>query len=1347
MKNVYLFFFALFCSNAFCQSILVDDTSRSADQLVQLLLGNSCTTVSNISISSSQSTAYFNNNGGLFPVTEGVIIRNGIAKYTEGQYTGNNLSSQINTNTDPTLQNISNSSGQSSPITDVAFLEFDFIPLSTNFSFDFLFASNEFGEFQCGFSDVFAFLLTDLATNTTTNLAIVPGTNEPVSVKNIRDNQYNSSCTSVNPNLFSTYNLTDPSASSINMRGFTQILNAAAVVIPNRSYRIRIVIGDANDSNYDSAVFLSSGSFTTTIDLGPDQTICEGNSYEIKTGLTDPKYIHTWKKNNQILVGETQESLVVNGPGNYQVSIEQVGTNCVIEDEVIFEDLQINTPVDLRNCDSGAAIYMFNLAVNNSTSLGIDASKYDAFYYKTLSDANSNLNPIAFPQNYSTTSEETIYIKIRSKASNEFCNSVLSFKLVLDTPEIPKKPDTIELCDLIGGNQIDLSQNNTTVLDGKDPNMFNISYHSSEADALSNSNPLPSLYSIPPNPKTISIWVRMSNISNQSCFNITSFDIILNPRPVVDLLPNVTACSTYTLARLTNGNYFTGTNGTGVPLFAGDIIDTGGSYYIFSSPDAKSCTNESSFTVTLVDEYTIPEDYCGVFIVPNPTEGNFYTESNGPAGSGTLLPAGTRLTTNQTVYYYAVVEGSICQDQPYNINIIPLPIVDTPTDVVTCTSYALPVLTNGEYYTAVNGNGSNLAAGTLITTSQTLYVYAIDGQCANEASFDITIIPAFANQSSCGSYTLPALSYANYYTQAAGAGTLIPFGTTITNSTTIYVFANTTTTPNCTTNLSFDVVIKPFPKVDQLNDVLRCKNDPYILPRLTNGTYHTGSNRTGNTLNEGDQISTSQTIYINNLVNDCTKESSFKIEIRDIPKLSILTDVTACASYTIPNVSDGLFYSESQGKGTRLNPGQIITQTQTIYLYNQWPDLQTCSNENAITINIIGVTVDKPNNISVCDSYTLPTLNSGDYYTLPGGKGNLLPDGTVISNTQTLYVYAKTGTRIVCEDESEFTVTVSKTPQLVQPNSVTACDYYTLPPLTEGDYFSDTKGGGTKYFTGDRIATNETLYIYATAADNSNCFDEKSFDVIIYPIKDLQLANGIVCVDYITGNVLNTFTANSNLDPSKYTVNWFLSGVLLGTGPSFTTDKEGTYDVIITTNSANTGSDCGYNPTTFRVEKSGPAIATATISDAFTDVIDVTVTALVGYGEYEYKLDDGTFQDDPVFTNVSSGEHLIYINDKKGNCYTTILTITVLKYPKFFTPNNDGYNDYWNITDLATQPNSTVSIFDRYGKLLQRFNTATNGWDGRYNGADLPSDDYWFSVNYILDGKEKIFKSHFTLKR
>jgi hypothetical protein len=87
----------VFYTGIIAQSITIDDNSRDASQLVQLLLGNSCTTVSNISISSSKSTAYFNNNFSI-PYKEGVIIRNGIAKYSEGKYTGNNLSSQLNNN-------------------------------------------------------------------------------------------------------------------------------------------------------------------------------------------------------------------------------------------------------------------------------------------------------------------------------------------------------------------------------------------------------------------------------------------------------------------------------------------------------------------------------------------------------------------------------------------------------------------------------------------------------------------------------------------------------------------------------------------------------------------------------------------------------------------------------------------------------------------------------------------------------------------------------------------------------------------------------------------------------------------------------------------------------------------------------------------------------------------------------------------------------------------------------------------------------------------------------------------------------------------------------------------------
>ena len=82
-------------------------------------------------------------------------------------------------------------------------------------------------------------------------------------------------------------------------------------------------------------------------------------------------------------------------------------------------------------------------------------------------------------------------------------------------------------------------------------------------------------------------------------------------------------------------------------------------------------------------------------------------------------------------------------------------------------------------------------------------------------------------------------------------------------------------------------------------------------------------------------------------------------------------------------------------------------------------------------------------------------------------------------------------------------------------------------------------------------------------------------------------------------------------------------------------------------------------------------------------------------------------------------------------------------YPKFFTPNGDGYNDTWAIKYSHIEPNLKVDIFDRYGKLLKRL-TNKNSWDGKYNGYELPSTDYWFVVTRE-NGKE--YRGHFNMKR
>jgi gliding motility-associated-like protein len=95
------------------------------------------------------------------------------------------------------------------------------------------------------------------------------------------------------------------------------------------------------------------------------------------------------------------------------------------------------------------------------------------------------------------------------------------------------------------------------------------------------------------------------------------------------------------------------------------------------------------------------------------------------------------------------------------------------------------------------------------------------------------------------------------------------------------------------------------------------------------------------------------------------------------------------------------------------------------------------------------------------------------------------------------------------------------------------------------------------------------------------------------------------------------------------------------------------------------------------------------------------------------------------------------------NCHLIIDVDSLLTYPKFFTPNGDGYNDTWKIKFSDFEVGQTVKIFDRYGKFIKEL-TQNTSWDGTLNGHELPSTDYWFVVSET-NGKE--YRGNFSLKR
>lgn len=260
------------------------------------------------------------------------------------------------------------------------------------------------------------------------------------------------------------------------------------------------------------------------------------------------------------------------------------------------------------------------------------------------------------------------------------------------------------------------------------------------------------------------------------------------------------------------------------------------------------------------------------------------------------------------------------------------------------------------------------------------------------------------------------------------------------------------------------------------------------------------------------------------------------------------------------------------------------------------------------------------------------------------------------------------------------------------------------------------------------IPNNQT--IYARIMNIQGCYSDypvnlvvNTFDTILADETIGLCENSILNLDAGSG-----FTSYEwNTDPPQFT-------------QQITVNSGGSYEVTVT-NSFN----CSKTKT-FTVEASGIATIEDIIINDFQENNSATIQiSASSLGNYEFSLDDINYQDSNIFTNLLEGEYTVYVNDKK-KCGVAKRTFYILDYPKYFTPNGDNYNDTWYIKNLRKRnlQNSTISIFDRYGKLIKQYNADTEAWDGTFNGSNLPSNDYWFTLE-LTNGKT--IKGHFTLKR
>jgi gliding motility-associated-like protein len=262
------------------------------------------------------------------------------------------------------------------------------------------------------------------------------------------------------------------------------------------------------------------------------------------------------------------------------------------------------------------------------------------------------------------------------------------------------------------------------------------------------------------------------------------------------------------------------------------------------------------------------------------------------------------------------------------------------------------------------------------------------------------------------------------------------------------------------------------------------------------------------------------------------------------------------------------------------------------------------------------------------------------------------------------------------------------------------------------------------------VHQSETFYV-RVANTNVGCARIGQFEAIVDPLPVVTInPYQVIC-----NQVPVTIEAYTGQSGESY---------LWSTGEttsSITTAIPGDYTVQVTSSRG-----CIAPTLSFNLRNSETATVEFVVSTNFEDPNTITVT-VTGSGDYLYILNNGEAQERNVFTNVARGYHEVRIIDLNGCAPSPPKIVLIIDYPRFFTPNSDGYNDTWYVDNINTFDKATFHIFDRYGKLLESYSNDINGWNGTYNGNPMPSSDYWFLLEIEDSRGDYKVKGNFSLKR
>ena len=457
--------------------------------------------------------------------------------------------------------------------------------------------------------------------------------------------------------------------------------------------------------------------------------------------------------------------------------------------------------------------------------------------------------------------------------------------------------------------------------------------------------------------------------------------------------------------------------------------------------------------------------------------------------------------------------------------------------------------------------------------------------------------------------------------------------------------------------------------------------------------------------------------------------SSITITGQNIKWYDALTNGNALANTT--PLQNGITYYASQTiNGCESERFPVLINIQNTATPTAISPQTFCASQNPTLNNL----VINGTNIKWYDNSTLgtvlpettPLLNGQTYYATQTLNGCESPTRVAITaaliSTLPAYNYAE----LFCDDLNDGTETVnlsSYNSSIISNTTDYNFSYYNLLLGAENETASNKIANFTNY----KLVLGDNK-IFVRINSNTPCYAvaELKLTLLSKPIINIQ------DIVPICENNTITIDAGSGFDSYLWSNGATSQAITVANPGNFSVTVTNDYDTISCSSTKN-----------FVVKKSNKATINTIETKDWTDKDNVITVFATGNGDYEYSIDGFNYQANNQFTGLISGKYTVLVRDKNG-CGTATDEVYLLMFPRYFTPNGDGYNDTWKIKFSDIEAGLTVKIFDRYGKLIKTLANNSSEWNGTFNGAELPATDYWFLVTRA-NGTE--YKGHFSLKR